>query len=102
MSMSVTVLVVEFPCGFQREQFCGLQFQRHVGQLEGDALEFANLLAELLAVHGILHGMFQRAFGAAKAGGCHLQAGGAKPIVGHFETLVHVTEHLRLVHAAIS
>ena len=65
------------------------------------ALELADLLAELLAVRGILHGMFQRALGAAEAGGGHLQARGAQPVVGDFEALVHFAQHLRLVHAAI-
>ena len=39
--------------------------------------EHAGLLAELVAVHGILLGMLHGAFGAAKAGGGYLHPCGA-------------------------
>ncbi len=101
MSMSVTVLLVEFPGGFEGEELGRLQFHRHVGELEGDALELADLLAELDAVDGKLLGMFEGALGAAEAGGGDLQPRGAEPVIGDLEALVKLAEDLRLRHAAI-
>ena len=45
--------------------------------------------------------MRQRPLGPAKAGGCHLQARCAEPLVGDFKALVHLAEHLRLRQPAI-
>ena len=45
--------------------------------------------------------MVERALGAADAGGGHLQAGGAQPVIGHLEALVDFAEDLALVHPAV-
>ena len=86
--------LVELPGGFEGEQPGGLQFHRHVGELEGHALELADLLAELAAVHRPLPGMIQGALGAADAGGGDLQPRRAQPVIGDLEALVDFAEHL--------
>jgi hypothetical protein len=59
--------LVKLPSGFEREQLGSLQFHGHVRQLEGHALELADLLAELDAVNSPLLGMLERALGATEA-----------------------------------
>ena len=59
-------------------------------------------MAELDAVHGPLLRMFQRALRTTEAGGSHLQASGAQPVVGHFKALMQLAENLRLVYAAVA
>ena len=81
------VLII-FPGRFVGEEFRCLQFHGHVGQLERHALEFTDLLAELHAVHRILLGQVQSAFGAAQTGGGNLQARCTQPFPSHFEALV--------------
>ena len=86
--------LVVFPGGLHDQQVGGLQLGRHVGELERDALELADLLAELLALRGIFDGVAERAFGAAEAGRRDLQPRRAEPGVGDLETLVHLAQHL--------
>ncbi len=58
--------LVVFPACLKDHQVGSLQLRRHIGKLEGDALELADLLAELLTLRGIFHGMAKRTFGAAR------------------------------------
>ena len=94
--------MVELPGGFEREQLSGLQLHGHVRQLEGHALELADLLTELDAVHGPLLRMLQRSLRTTEARSRHLQTRGAQPVVGYFKALVQLAENLRLVYAAVA
>ena len=78
-------LLLELPGRLERQQLGGPQLHRHVGELEGDALELADLLAELHALHRPLLGELERALGAAQAVGRDLQARRAEPGVGDLE-----------------
>jgi hypothetical protein len=95
-------LLVELPGSLERQELGGPQLHRHVGQLEGDALELADLLPELAAVGGPLLGALERALGSPQTVGRHLQARRAEPGIGHLEALVHRAEHRGLRQAAIA
>jgi hypothetical protein len=78
-----------------------LHFHRHVGKLEGDALELADRLAELLTRRCPFDRAWERAVGTAEAGGAHLQPGCAEPCVGDLKALVDFAEHVFSRNAAI-
>ena len=99
--MSLDRALVVFPGRLEGQEPGSLEFERHVGELEGDALELADLLAELDAVDRPLLGVIERALGAADAGGGDLQPRGAEPGIGDLEALVHLAQDCRLRHAAI-
>jgi hypothetical protein len=101
MSASVTLPWSNFQPASQVSSSAAFNSSRHVGQLEADALELADLLAELAALGGPGERVAQRAVGAAEAGGGDLQAGGAQPGVGHLEALVHLAQHVLGRHAAV-
>ncbi len=99
--MSVRLPLIALPRRFQHQQLGGTQLDGHVGELEADALELADRLAELHAIDRPLLGEIERALGAAEAGRRHLQARRAEPGVGNLEALVHLAEHRGARHAAI-
>src|SRR5882672_5168483 len=49
------------PCGLIHKQACGFDFRRHVRELELNCLEFADGLAELLPLLGVIRGGVERA-----------------------------------------
>ena len=69
------------------EQIGGLQLGRHIGQLEADALEAADGLAELLAGRRPLGGDLQRPFGLAAAIRRDQDPGIGQPLAGLLEAL---------------
>ena len=94
MSMSSTVFWSNFQAASRVSSSGRLEFERHVGELEGHALELADLLAELDAVDRPLLGMVERPLGAADAGGGDLEPGGAEPGIGDLEALVNLAQDL--------
>src|SRR5688572_14422900 len=93
--------VVIFPGGLERDEPGRPELDCHVGELEGHALKFADLLAELGAVDGPLLGMIEGAFGAADAGRGHLKPRRPEPCVRHLETFVHFSEDGARRHPAV-
>src|SRR5207245_4537986 len=74
----------------------------HVGELEGYALELADLLPDLHAIDRPLPRRIERPLGASQAGRRHLQACRPEPGVGDLETAVGLAEDRRLRHAAVA
>ena len=91
--MSSTVPWSIFPRRLEGEQPSGLHFNRHVGELKGNPLEFADLLAELRTVDCPLLGVRKRALGTADAGRRDLKPRSAEPLVGDVEAFVNLAEH---------
>ena len=86
--------LVVLPGGIERQEFGRAQLHGHVGEFERNALEFGDLLAELLAVDRPVEADIECAFGSAEARGCNLQPGGAQPFVGDVKSLVRLAQYL--------
>ena len=89
------------PAGLEDHQLGRLHLDRHVGELEGDALELADLLAELLTRCSPVERVGEGALGPPQAGGTDLEAGGTEPVVGDLEAPVDLAEHGVLRQAAV-
>src|SRR5215207_3196135 len=85
--------LVIFPRRLQREQPGGLHFNRHIGELKGNPLELADLLAELRTVDCPLLGVDKCALGTADAGRRNLKPRSAEPLIGDVEAFVNLAEH---------
>ena len=85
----------------QGEQIGGVYLSDHVGDLKADALELADLLAELLAVRRVLQGDVEGPARATDAHGRDSDARCVKPFVHHREAAIDFPQHLRIGQAAV-
>ena len=83
------------------EQASGFHFGGHVGQLEGDALEAADGLVELLALLAVLGSGFQRALRDAQAERCDADAAAVEHFQALHEAVAHLADDVFLGHPAV-
>ena len=81
------------------EQAGGFDFGGHVGQLEGDALEAADGLVELVALLAVLGGGLQRPLGDAQAEGRDADAAAVEHLQALHEAVAHLADDVFLGHA---
>ena len=92
-------LAVESAGGFVEHDAGGLKFGFHVGQLELDALEIGDGLAELLAVLRVSDGLVERELGAAEGAGGDVEAPAIEAGHREAEAVAFLTDPVSCGHA---
>ena len=93
--------MIEAPCGIQGQQFSGVDVGDHVGDLKADALELADLLAELFTFCGVVQGIVKAASCAPDRKGGDGQACGIEPFVHYRKAAIDFTQDLGIGQAAV-
>src|ERR1700674_4993748 len=98
LAVGVHALVHAPGCG-QGQVIGGVDLGDHVGQLEGDALKLADLLAKLPALSGMSERQLEGSARAPHTGRGDRQPCRPQPRIDEIETGALLTEHLRRGHA---
>ncbi len=93
--------LIQTPCTRKGKPIRGINFGNHIGNLKTDTLEFADLLAELFSLCGVVQSIVKTAACTSDAKCRHSQTSGIKPFVHHRKTAIDLAQDLRIGEAAI-